>query len=135
MNFKKLALSTALIASSLLPLAAMAAPIPESHGSFVSGVHTTTGTATIYRLDSGTRILRLSNFSTSNGPKVHVVLTDHTVTGNNVIDAHSIDLGDLKGTDGNQNYTIPSNANIADVKSVAIYCERFHVTFGSAKLK
>jgi hypothetical protein len=123
------------ILSSFAPLAASAAPTSLETGAFVTGAHETTGTATIYKLDDGSRILRLANFSTSNGPKVHVILTDHAVTGNNVEDAKSIDLGDLKGNTGNQNYAIPANVNLDDVKAVAIYCERFHVNFGSATLK
>ncbi len=128
------ALALSLLAT-LAPLAANAAPAAIETGTFVSGAHATTGTATIYKLDDGSRILRLANFSTSNGPKVHVILADHAISGNDVENAKSIDLGDLKGNTGNQNYAIPANANLADVKSVAIYCERFHVNFGAATLK
>jgi hypothetical protein len=123
------------ILATTTPLAASAEPASLVAGSFVTGAHATAGTATIYKLDDGSRILRLSDFSTSNGPAVHVILTDHAVTGNDVEDAKSVDLGDLKGNTGNQNYVIPANVNLDDVKSVAIYCERFHVNFGAATLK
>lgn len=123
------------ILSTAAPLAASAAPASLAAGTFATGAHATTGTATIYKLDDGSRILRLSDFSTSNGPAVHVILTDHAVTGNDVEDAKSVDLGDLKGNTGNQNYAIPASVNLDDVKSVAIYCERFHVNFGAAALK
>jgi hypothetical protein len=128
------ALALSIIATSA-PLAANATPASLAAGTFVAGAHATTGTATIYKLDDGSRILRLSDFSTSNGPAVHVILTDHAVTGNDVEDAKSVDLGDLKGNTGNQNYAIPANVNLDDVKSVAIYCSRFHVNFGAASLK
>ena len=128
------ALALSLLAT-LAPLAATAAPAPVETGTFVSGAHTTTGTATIYKLDDGSRILHLANFSTSNGPKVHVILADHPILGNDVENAKSIDLGDLKGNTGNQNYAIPADVTLTDVKSVAIYCERFHVNFGAATLK
>jgi hypothetical protein len=121
--------------STVAPLAANAAPAALSSGSFVSGAHATSGTATIYKLDDGSRVLRLTNFSTSNGPKVHVILADHAITGNDVEDAKSVDLGDLKGNTGNQNYTIPASVNLDDARSVAIYCERFKVNFGAANLK
>ena len=124
-----------LLAASLLPLAASAAPASLSSGTFVSGVHETKGIATIYKLDDGSRIVRLEKFSTSNGPKVHVVLADHVITGNSVLNAKSTDLGDLKATSGNQNYSIPASVNLVGVKSVSIYCERFHVNFGAATLK
>jgi hypothetical protein len=135
MNVTRIALTLSLAAAALVPVAAQAAPAALEAGSFVSGAHTTAGTATIYKLDDGSRILRLENFSTSNGPKVHVVLADHTVRGNDVENAGSVDLGDLKGNEGNQNYAIPANVDLAKVKAVAIYCERFHVNFGAASLK
>jgi hypothetical protein len=132
-NAIRIALGISLL-TSFAPLAASAAPASIESGTFVTGTHDTTGTATIYKLDDGSRILRLTNFSTSNGPKVHVILTDHAVTGNDVEDAKSVDLGDLKGNAGNQNYEIPASVNLDDVKAIAIYCERFHVNFGSATL-
>jgi hypothetical protein len=123
------------LGAAAIPLAASAAPVSLSSGSFVAAAHATSGTATIYKLDDGSRVLRLTDFSTSNGPKVHVVLAGHPITGNDVIDSKSIDLGDLKGNTGNQNYVIPKDADLTDVKSVAIYCERFKVDFGAATLK
>ena len=135
MNIKHIVASLALVATAVLPLAASAAPVAVKSGSFVTNAHGTSGSATVYKLGAAKFLLRLSNFETSNGPKVHVVLADHVVTGNNVVNAHSIDLGDLKGTSGNQNYTIPAGTNLKKVKSAVIYCERFHVTFGTATLK
>jgi hypothetical protein len=129
------ALALSILSAAAAPLAASAAPASLIQGSFVSAAHSTAGTATIYKLDDGSRILRLSDFSTSNGPAVHVILADHAINGNDVEDAKSVDLGDLKGNTGNQNYAIPANVNLDDVKAVAIYCERFHVNFGSATLK
>jgi hypothetical protein len=41
-------------------------------GTFSGVMHSTTGAATIYRLGDGSRILRFTNFRTSNGPDVHV---------------------------------------------------------------
>jgi len=43
-------------------------------GTFYGVMHPTTGTSTIYRLADGSRILRFTNFGTSNGPDVHVYL-------------------------------------------------------------
>ncbi len=48
-----------------------AAQILES-GTFHSGTHPTEGTATIYRIENGSRVLRFTNFKTSNGPDVHI---------------------------------------------------------------
>ena len=45
---------------------------PLESGRFYSILHPTAGTATIFQMGDGTRVLRLTNFSTSNGPDVHV---------------------------------------------------------------
>ncbi len=106
------------------------------NGMFHKGAHDTSGSAAIYHLADGKNVLRLSNFSTSNGPDVHVLL----VTANDVMDNkavtkdNSIDLGKIKGNMGNQNYDIPANIDINKYHSVVIWCERFNVSFGAAPL-
>src|SRR5215470_15643718 len=47
---------------------------PLESGTFYSILHPTQGTATIYQMGDGTRVLRLASFSTSNGPDVHVYM-------------------------------------------------------------
>ena len=44
---------------------------PVESGRFYSILHPTEGTATIYQTGDGTRVLRFTSFSTSNGPDVH----------------------------------------------------------------
>src|SRR5689334_984452 len=55
---------------------AMAADEPAklAAGRFHSNAHETSGVATIYRLPDGRRVLRLTQFATSNGPDVRVYL-------------------------------------------------------------
>ena len=43
-------------------------------GRFYSILHPTEGTATIFQMGDGARILRLTSFITSNGPDVHVYM-------------------------------------------------------------
>src|SRR2546426_7764704 len=43
-------------------------------GKFHGKVHTTSGRATVYQEADGKLVLRLTNFKTSNGPGVHVML-------------------------------------------------------------
>ena len=45
-----------------------------------------------------------------------------------------VELGKLKGNEGDQNYTIPAGTDLSKFKTVAIYCERFNATFGAAPL-
>jgi hypothetical protein len=109
---------------------------PTTQGSFRGVAHETRGTAAIYRLADGKRILRLDDFKTSNGPDVHILLTkaadakdDATVKREGFLD-----LGSLKGNVGSQNYEIPADVNLADYNSVTIWCNRFNVNFGTASL-
>ena len=44
------------------------------------------------------------------------------------------DLGPLKGNVGNQNYVIPSDIDVGEYASVAIWCELFDVLFSPATL-
>ncbi|HEV7974208.1 DM13 domain-containing protein [Amycolatopsis sp.] len=104
-------------------------------GAFVSQEHTTGGTARVLEQD-GARLLRLEGFSTSDGPDVHVWLTDAAAGGEwgKYDDGRAVKLGKLKATDGNQNYAIPADAGLDGLRSVVIWCDRFNVAFGSAAL-
>lgn len=109
-------------------------------GSFISHEHDTQGTARVLELADGQRVLRLENFRTSNGPDLKVWLTDSPVLDGTdgwfvFDDGKYIDLGPLKGNVGNQNYTIPANIDVERFGSVAIWCDRFNVSFGAAELR
>jgi len=111
-------------------------PAPVLGGQFHKGAHETTGTATIYQLEDGKRILRLTNFKTSNGPDVHVYLVAaNDATDNDTVKkAGFLDLGSIKGNEGDQNYDLPANADLSKDRAVTIWCARFNVNFGTAPL-
>ena len=112
-------------------------PMALASGAFVDGEHATSGTASILQLPDGSRYLRLENFSTSDGPDVQVWLTDKAAGGNDwgkYDDGVYLSLGELKATDGNQNYPIPADANLNAFTSVVIWCDRFNVAFGTAPI-
>ncbi|SFD54423.1 Electron transfer DM13 [Bacillus sp. 491mf] len=105
-----------------------------SEGQFQSGVHETKGTATIYQLADGKRILRLTNFTTSNGPDVRVVLVPTNQLKNNedVKNYKYVELGKLKGNKGDQNYEIPEGIDVSEYGAVSVWCKRFNENFGAA---
>jgi hypothetical protein len=105
-------------------------------GEFRGLAHETKGAAAVHQLPDGKRVLRLSQFETSNGPDVHVYLVAAEVAKDNatVKEAGFIDLGSLKGNKGDQNYDLPSGADLNKYKSVSIWCARFGVNFGAATL-
>jgi hypothetical protein len=109
---------------------------PLESGRFYSILHPTEGTATIFQMGDGTRVLRLTSFSTSNGPDVHVymVAADDAKDVATVENAGFIDLGVIKGNIGNQNYSLGSDLDLAKYRAVSIWCKRFSVNFGAAAL-
>ena len=112
-------------------------PLPLVSGQFYSILHPTAGAATIYRMGDGSRVLRFTSFSTSNGPDVHVymVASDDAKDAATVQEAGFIDLGVTKGNIGDQNYTLGSDVDLAKYRAVSIWCKRFSVNFGAAALR
>jgi|KBSMisStandDraft_5_1062788.scaffolds.fasta_scaffold12327_2 hypothetical protein len=112
---------------------------PLYTGKLEGKAHETSGRTTIYKDGSGKQYLRLTDFVTSNGPDVHVVLVraDDQALANNIVAGQldHVELGRLKGNQGDQNYDLPENADLGQYQAVAIYCERFHAIFGVAKLE
>ena len=92
------------------------------------GIHNAEGLAKILTLSNGSQILRLENFKSTNGPDVHLYLS------NNKQPNDFIDLGRLKANIGNQNYQIPLDTDYNKYKYVLIWCQPFSVLFGSAQL-
>ncbi len=92
--------------------------------------------AAVYRLTDGNRVLRLTEFATSNGPDVHVYLVAAGDVQDNatVKTAGFVDLGSIKGNVGDQNYDVPADVDLAKYRAVTIWCRRFAVNFGTAPL-
>lgn len=95
-------------------------------GSFVSDAHPTTGECTVSDDES---TLSLNNFKTDDGPKLLLYLSTE-------VDSNDfVDLGDLKGIEGNFKYNIPDNTDLKKYKYVVVWCVDFSVSFGHAELK
>jgi hypothetical protein len=107
-----------------------------SSGQFHSGAHETKGTAAVFQLADGKKTLRLTDFTTSNGPDLHVYLVaaNDAKDSDAVTKAGFVDLGSLKGNIGDQNYDLPANTDLAKYRAVTIWCKRFSVNFGTAPL-
>jgi hypothetical protein len=110
---------------------------PLETGRFYSILHPTQGTATVYQMGDGSRLLRLTSFSTSNGPDVHVymVAADDAKDAASVEQAGFVDLGVIKGNIGDQNYTLGGDLDLTKYRAVSIWCKRFSVNFGAAALR
>ena len=121
-------------ASAVSETATMAQPL--SYGMFHGVAHETRGTATIYRLPDGKRILRFTDFETSNGPDVNVYLIAANDANDNetVTKAGFVPLGPIKGNKGDQNYDVPEDVDLGTYRAVTVWCRRFGVNFATAPL-
>ncbi|MBV8843838.1 MAG: DM13 domain-containing protein [Bryobacterales bacterium] len=121
------------------PFASALDPQPLYTGRLQGKAHQTSGRATLYKRSDGKQYLRLTDFITSNGPDVHVLLVrgddqglqQEIVRGN----LDSVELGSLKGNQGDQNYDLPGTTDLTKYRTAVIYCERFHAIFGLARLE
>ena len=121
------------------PPVALGQLTPLYTGSFHSDARETSGRATVYQQSNGIRVLTLSNLLTSNGPALQVILLD----GSNVENGEDFtagsnkrrNLGELKGSQGEQSYTLPSDVDFNRFNTVAIYSAGRHAVFGTAKLE
>jgi hypothetical protein len=125
--------------SEAAPISVSGEAEPLYTGKLESREHPTSGRATIYKDGSGKQYLRLTDFATSNGPDVHVVLVkaEEPAMSNIIVPGNLqfVELGSLKGNLGDQNYDVPASADLERYQAVAIYCERFHAIFGVTKLE
>ena len=98
-------------------------------GNFVSsGGYTSSGSVRV--VDSGTvRKLVFENFKTSPGPDLDVYLSTNLSAGS------FVNLGNLKATSGNFEYSVDKSVDLKANKHVLIWCVAFGVLFGSAELK
>jgi len=112
------------------------APTTFATGNYHSVAHETKGTATVFQLPDGKRVVRFTGFETSNGPDVRVFLIAAAdATDNDTVKkAGYIELGKLKGTTGDQNYDLPAEADLSKYQAVTIWCNRFSVNFATAPL-
>ena len=105
------------------------AKVPELkvQSAFVAKAHEVQGQAMIYEQD-GSSTLRFENFETVNGPNLHIYLAADE-------NAHDfVDLGPIKATKGNVNYSLPSDVDLTKYNQVIVFCVPFKVVFSLADL-
>jgi len=89
--------------------------------------HPAAGVLKVLKLND-TTILRYENYETLNGPDLRLYLaTDRKAS-------KFVDLGALKGTKGNINYTVPEDVDLTRYPYVLTWCRAFGVLFNSAKI-
>ena len=122
-----------------MPSPPPAGPVDLASGTLISHEHETSGTVRVIQLPDGSRQLAIEDLDTTNGPDVHVWLSAGPVIegfdGWFTAGGHPyVDLGVIKGNQGDQLYDIPADVDLAAYPSVDLWCVQFSVSFGAAAL-
>ncbi|MBD3248302.1 hypothetical protein GF382_03365 [Candidatus Falkowbacteria bacterium] len=99
----------------------------QSHPVMGTVGHPASGEVKILDTTTG-KVIRYENFETINGPNLHVYLAKDLKA------REYYDLGEIKGTSGNINYSVPKEANLEDYKYVMYWCVPFKVLFNYAEI-
>jgi len=89
---------------------------------FVDDLHNGKGEVRIVEA-GGRRFVRFESVAITNAPDVHIYLSRDT--GGRYVEANTVYLGPLKATNGSFNYEIPASADVAQYKSVVVWCRAF----------
>lgn len=118
--------------AELTPVNEMVVPGPgqvaKALGTFMSEVHTTSGTVKVVETSAGMRSLTFENFKTDSGPDLRVYIADDKKATN------FIEVALLTKT-GTFSLPLPAGYPSEKQKYVLIWCRQFTVLFGSAELK
>ena len=93
----------------------------------------TEGTAQVIQVAGKIQVRLGENFSAIEGPAVRLLLHKQNRPESYTAENY-VRLGNLKSFTGEQVYDVPEGINWRDFPNVVVWCERFDVTFGSAKL-
>ena len=111
------------------------APSVVATGQFtkVDAIHKGSGVAKLIK--QGEKLfLSLEDFQVTNGPDLHVYLSDAVTPGKDLASLGNFeDLGLLKGNVGNQYYEVPDVTSA--YRTVVIWCQSFGVLFSFAGMR
>ncbi len=94
------------------------------------------GTAKLYRLGDGRRILRFENFQTGENTDLFVWLSESRRPANSAeaVQTPYVEIGNLKSTVGTQNYEIPGSVPTDKIRSIVIWCQPVAIAYAAAAL-
>jgi hypothetical protein len=94
------------------------------------------GTARLYRMPDGRRILRFEGFATGENTDLFVWVSEaaRPTTSVQAINSQHIELGNLKSTLGTQNYELPASLPTEKIKSIVIWCQPVAIAYAAAAL-
>lgn len=119
----------------ILPPGDTTQPVVLFSGALVGGEmgDRARGDVSLERVGSN-HYLVFKNFSSNNGPDVHVYLSK-TIGSNAMPPTAYQDLGFLKFTSGTFNYPLAALPNVSEYKYVLVWCAQYRIQFGYTELK
>jgi len=107
-----------------------------AQGSFYKVEVRGEGTAKLYRLADGKRILRFENFQTGENTDLFVWLSEvaKPTTSEQAVRSPHVEIANLKSTLGSQNYEIPASIPTEKIRSIVIWCEPVAIAYAAAAL-
>jgi hypothetical protein len=95
------------------------------------------GTAKIYQLPDGSRMIRLENFFVSINSDLEIRLSQLAApkSTDEVEKAPFKTVAPLKATVGNMNYDVPADIDLSQYKSIVIWCEITRNAYAAASIK
>lgn len=107
-----------------------------AQGSFYKVEVRGEGTAKLYRLPDGKRILRFDNFQTGENTDLFVWLSEAPKPADSAeaVGTPHVEIANLKSTIGSQNYEIPASVPTEKIKSVVIWCEPVRIAYAAVAL-
>ena len=113
------------------------APRLLASGRFHQVAHKGEGLAAILQLHSGQRILRLTDFRTTDKPELAILLISAPDAHENqtVVNSSVFVLGPLQQAAGNQEYSLPADLDLTQFGAVTIWNKKYQVNFTTAPLR
>lgn len=112
-----------------------AKPKTLANGTFRGLAHEASGKALVLELEDGSTVLRFEDLNVSNGPDLKVYLsTAPSSSDEGAFDDDFLDLGELKGNIGSQNYEL-RDVDVSRFRSAVVWCKRFGVGFAVAPIQ
>lgn len=105
-------------------------------GTFVNLEKQAKGSARIVKRADGSLVLRLEDFEVSTNVDLFLWISEAVAPKTNAEAAtapHQV-IGNLKSTNGNQNYILPTNLPVERMQSIVIWCEPVRTAYGAAAL-
>jgi hypothetical protein len=95
------------------------------------------GTAKIYELPNGTRVIRLEDFFVSINSDLELRLSElpNPKTTEDAVKAPFKVVAPLKATVGNMNYEVPKDIDVSKYKSIVIWCEITRNAYAAATIE